>query len=145
MKDFEQEADGPVSVPGPVVGEGPRSGRPARRVFTNEYKRAIVAEYTAAPHGSKAAVLRREGLYDSHVLEWRGLIEAGTLDDPTRRGRPKHRSPEATRIASLEKENAQLKTALAAKDAVIADREAALDVLGKGVAFLESLSSRNAK
>lgn len=62
-----------------AVGEGPRSGRPVRRSFTPEYQRAIVAEYEAAPEGQKGAVLRREGLYNSHVIEWRAKIEAGTL------------------------------------------------------------------
>jgi transposase-like protein len=117
-------------------------------VFTNEYKRAVVAEYTAAPKGAKGAVLRREGLYDSHVLEWRAAIEAGTLETGYRRGRRKGttaRSPEAARIVELERENVRLHALIEAKDVAIADREAALDVLGKGVAFLELLSSRNAR
>jgi hypothetical protein len=63
------------------------------------------------------------------------------------RGRPKGgaRTPDQARIAALERENTLLKAQIEAKDALIADREAALDVLGKGVAFLESLSSRNAR
>lgn len=89
--------------------------------------------------------MRREGLYDSHVLEWRAAIRAGTLGQSSR-GRPKTGgSPEQARIAALERENTKLKAELDVKDRVIADREAALDVLGKGVAFLESLSSRNAR
>lgn len=48
------------------------AARPARRTFTAEYKAAIVAEYEAAPHGEKSAVLRREGLFHSHVQEWTG-------------------------------------------------------------------------
>jgi len=131
-----------VEQVGPVVG--PRFDRPARRVFTDEYKRQIVAEYEAAPRGTKAGVLRREGLYDSHVLEWRAAIRAGTLGQ--RRGRPAGGgSPEQARIAVLERENKRLQEQIDEKDAVIADREAALDTLGKGVAFLESLSSRNAR
>ena len=38
---------------------------PVRRSFTTEYRARVVAEYEAAPHGEKAAVLRREGLYQS--------------------------------------------------------------------------------
>lgn len=58
----------------------------------------MVAEYDAAPKGIKGAALRRERLYDSHIQEWRAAVEAGTLDAPVRRGRPKGsgkpRSPE---------------------------------------------------
>ncbi|MGI8305539.1 hypothetical protein [Saccharopolyspora hattusasensis] len=45
--------------------------RPTRRVFSPDYKLAIVAEYENAPNGEKGAILRREGLYSSHVIEWR--------------------------------------------------------------------------
>ncbi|MDO5712725.1 MAG: hypothetical protein Q4P32_13450 [Micrococcales bacterium] len=129
----------------PAVPEtGPRAGRAARRTFTTEYKRRIVAEYDAAPMGLKGAVLRRERLYDSHVKEWRAAIVAGTLDSPPKRGRPA-RSPAQARVAALEKQVTQLEAESAKKDEVIADRDAALEVLGKGVAFLEALSSKNAR
>lgn len=138
------------SVVEPIVAAvlvGPRGGRAKRRTFTAEFKRRVVAEYDAAPMGSKGAVLRRERLYDSHVQEWRAAIEAGTLDGGTRRGRPPGtgRSPEQVRIAQLERENARLQGELDTKDEVIARRDDALEVLGKGVAFLEALSSRNAR
>ena len=48
------------------VGEQPDpAARPVRRTFTAEYRAHLVAEYEAAPHGQKSAVLRREGLYHS--------------------------------------------------------------------------------
>jgi transposase len=109
----------------------------------------MVEEYDRAPHGAKGAVLRRERLHDSHIQEWRAAAAAGTLEHPVRRGRPRGtgraRSPEQARIAALERENASLTARLRDKDAVIAKREDALEVLGKGVAFLEALSSRNAR
>ena len=52
--------------PDPEVPE-----RARRRTFTAQYKLDVVAEYDAAPTGEKGAVLRREGLYSSHVVEWR--------------------------------------------------------------------------
>ena len=52
--------------PDPEVPE-----RARRRTFTAQYKLDVVAEYDAAPAGGKGAVLRREGLYSSHVTEWR--------------------------------------------------------------------------
>lgn len=126
------------------AADGPRAGRAKRRTFTTEYKRWIVAEYEAAPNGTKGAVLRRERLYDSHLQEWRAAITAGTLDDPPKRGRPAKTAEEA-RIGELERQIARLEAEAARKDEVIADRDAALEVLGKGVAFLEALSSRSAR
>jgi len=50
-------------VAGESVTPDPAPPRPSRRTFTARYKSLIVAEYEAAPHGEKSAVLRREGLY----------------------------------------------------------------------------------
>lgn len=124
--------------------EGPRADRPARRHFSTEYKRRILAEYDAAPTGSKGLVLRREGLYDASVKRWRTQLEAGTLG---RMSTPKpHRgkkTPEQQRIAELERQVAKLEAESAKKDKAIANREEALEVLGKGVAFLEALSKKD--
>lgn len=133
----------PVAQDGQALA-GPREGRAARRTFAAQYKQAIVQEYDAAPMGAKGAVLRRERLYDSHVKEWRAAIAAGPLGAPPRRGRPP-RSGDPARIAELERQVKRLQADSARKDEVIAAREAALDVLGKGVAFLEALSSKNAR
>src|ERR1700685_4600519 len=65
--------------PDPEVPEKAR-----RRTFTAQYKLDVVAEYDAAPAGEKGAVLRREGLYSSHVIEWRRARDAGTLAGPAR-------------------------------------------------------------
>lgn len=128
---------------------GPRAGRPVRRTFSAEDKRRLVAEYDATPRGQKGAMLRRERLYDSHITEWRAAIAAGTLDAPPKRGRPKGsrttRSPEQARIAELERENTRLLADLDRKEQALAAKDDALEVLGKGVAFLEALSSRNAR
>lgn len=123
---------------------GPREGRAKRRTFTLEYKRRIVAEYDAAPSGTKGAVLRRERLYDSHVQEWRAAIAAGTLEVPSTGGRP-HKTAEQARIVELERQVTRLEAEAARKDQVIADRDAALEVLGKGVAFLEAIASQNTR
>lgn len=127
---------------------GPRAGRGVRRSFSADEKRRLVAEYDATPRGRKGAMLRRERLYDSHITEWRAAIAAGTLDAPPRRGRPKGsstRSPEQARIAELERENAKLRAELDKTGRALAAKDDALEVLGKGVAFLEALSSRNAR
>ena len=57
---------------------GPRSDRPRRRVFTPEYKLRMVAEYDrASTSGERGGLLRREGLYHSHIIEWRKARDAG--------------------------------------------------------------------
>jgi transposase len=53
--------------------------RARRRTFTAQYKLEIVAAYDAAPDGEKGALLRREGLYSSHIVEWRRARDAGAL------------------------------------------------------------------
>ena len=70
--------------PDPEVPE-----RARRRSFTAQYKLDVVAEYDAAATGEKGAVLRREGLYSSHVIEWRRARDSGALAGLDRsRGRP---------------------------------------------------------
>ena len=99
----------------------------------------IVAEYEAAPSGEKGAVLRREGLYSSHVIEWARARDAGTLggaaDSPqpeNRRDRSK-RSAEAAELERLRARNAKLESQLATT-------RTALDIMGKAHALLEQLS-----
>ena len=98
------EALQPTPVPAQETVESPRAGRPARRTFTAEYKRRIVAEYDQAPAGEKGRVLRREGLYDSSVKQWRAQIEAGTLGRVSKKKPRAGLSPEQARIAELEKQ-----------------------------------------
>ena len=60
-----------------------------RRRFTVEYKRKIVREADAGKTlGAVGALLRREGLYSSHLTTWRGARERGDLV-----GAPKQRGP----------------------------------------------------
>ena len=42
----------------------------------------VVAEYDAAPPGHEGAVLHREGLYSSHVIEWRRVRDSGSKRVP---------------------------------------------------------------
>ena len=60
--------------PDPEVPE-----RARRRTFTAKYKLEILAAYDAAADGEKGALLRREGLYSSHIVEWRRARDAGAL------------------------------------------------------------------
>jgi hypothetical protein len=60
--------------------DGPRSSRPKRRTFTAAYKLATIEKYDAATEpGAKGALLRGEGLYDSHISYWRKARDSGSL------------------------------------------------------------------
>jgi transposase len=112
---------------------GPRAERPKRRRFTAGYKLAIVAEYEAAEPGAKGALLRREGLYSSHVVEWRRARDAGALDGLAARPRIGSGSPEQAENDRLRRDNERLQRELA-------KAQAALEVVGKAHALLELLS-----
>jgi hypothetical protein len=87
-----------------------------------------VAEYEAAPDGEKGAVLRREGLYSSHIIEWRRARDAGALAGLTApRGR-RGRDRQAERIVRLEAEKKRLEQELA-KARFVVDTQAKLHAL----------------
>src|SRR5665648_771165 len=84
--------------PDPEVPE-----RARRRTFTAKYKLKMLEAYDRAPAGEKGAVLRREGLYSSHIVEWRRARDVGALAGLTQpRGRPK-RDRQQERITELER------------------------------------------
>ncbi len=95
----------PTSVPDPEVVP-----RAARRQFTAAYKRQIVAEAdVCTKSGEIGALLRREGLYSSHLSNWRRQLAAGMLGDKLR-GRPAE--PLAAENAQLRQENERLRREL---------------------------------
>ncbi len=67
-----------------AVDEPDPAARRRRRTFTAEYKEEILAEYDALPTGApeRGALLRREGLYTSHIAEWRKARDAGGRQGP---------------------------------------------------------------
>ena len=114
--------------PDPEVPE-----RARRRTFTAQHKLEIVAAYDAAPDGEKGALLRREGLYSSHIVEWRRARDAGALAGLGRpRGRPQ-RDAREERIAQLEREKRELEQELAKARFVV-------EVQAKLHALLETIS-----
>ena len=112
----------------------PRADRLRRRVFSAEYKQAILAEYDALSEpGAKGALLRREGLYSSHLVEWRRARDAAALAALGKQARPAKRSAEQTENDRLRRDNERLARELATT-------KAALEVVGKAHALLEMLS-----
>ena len=124
--------------PGPSTPSADPAPRPSRRVFSPEYKLAIVTEYENAPHGEKGAILRREGLYSSHIIEWTRARDVAALttsrpaDPVTPSTRPK-KSAEQVELEKLRRRNAKL-------EADLTKTRLALDIMGKAHALLEELS-----
>ena len=86
-----------------------------RRQFTAEYKLRIVREAAAAKTaGEIGALLRREGLYSSHLADWRRQRERGELAGlSAKRGRKAEPvNPLAKRVAELEREKRRLERKL---------------------------------
>ena len=97
--------------------------RPVRRRFTVEYKARILAEADACTEpGTLGGLLRREGLYSSHLTTWRRQRDEGALAGltPKRRGRKaKPKNPLADEVARLQRENQRLKEQLRQAELII--------------------------
>ena len=119
--------DGRMTVEDPA-------GRPRRRRFSAEYKLAIVAEYDGCTDaGAKGALLRREGLYSSHITEWRRASKTGSLAGLTGTPRSAKRPVEQVELDKLRRANERLERELA-------KNKAALMIMGKAHELLELLS-----
>jgi len=128
LGDAGRVSDEPQRRPNPEVPE-----RARRRTFTAQYKLDVLAAYDAAGPGEKGAILRREGLYSSHLVDWRRSRDSGALAGPGRpRGRPAA-DPRDAQIARLQKEKAKLEQELAKARFVV-------DVQSKLQALLETIS-----
>ena len=117
---------------------GPRADRPARRTFSAQYKARILAEYDAADRGERGAILRREGLYSSHIVEWRKAADAGARAGLASGGRA--RAGRAGRGDPRDRELEALRARAEKAEAELARSRAALDLMGKAHALLETLS-----
>jgi transposase-like protein len=115
-------------VPDPELVE-----RARRRRFPAEYKLRILREADACTRpGETGALLRREGLYSSHLSAWRKQRDQGALVAlGRRRGRP--------RPHPLEAENAKLRQRLERAEAELAKARKVIEVQGNVSALLGEL------
>lgn len=117
---------------------GPRAGQPKRRTFGAKYKLDVVARYELLTEpGARGTLLRKEGLYSSHITEWKRLRDAGALNALAAKpsGQKPARTDAQCRAEKLEAENAWLA-------AELADARQANEVLRK-LSELLSLPSRS--
>lgn len=106
-----------------------------RRRFNAEYKLAIVREAERCVQaGEIGALLRREGLYSSHLADWRAQMALGQLSAlaPRKRGRkPSEALRQAAELARIERENARLRERLRQAEVIIAAQKKLAELLGR--------------
>jgi transposase-like protein len=119
---------------GPKVREVEVLAKAERRRFTAEYKRRVLKEADGCTKpGELGALLRREGLYSSHLSSWRAARARGEFSGLTARKRgPKARPPDpnAKRILALERENRRLRARAARAEALIELQKKVAALLG---------------
>ena len=134
LKDMA-ETEGARSARGVAAGGDPPDPevveRPKRRRFSAEYRLRIVREADSYKEpGEIGALLRREGLFSSHLVLWRRQRDAGALAGL----RPKKRGPKAKavdpRVKQLERENARLKRQLEQAETIIEIQKKVAGILG---------------
>lgn len=107
------------------------SARPRRRTYTAAYKLKVLDEVAAATErGAVAVILRREGLYASHLAAWRKeLRNGGVAALQKKRGR-KPAQPVDAELVRLQRENAKLSRRLAQAEAIIDVQKKVASLLG---------------
>jgi transposase len=118
-----------------TVDEIDPAPKPKRRTFTAAEKLAHLEAFDALAKGSaeRGAYLRREGLYSSHMSEWRKQRDRAALTGSVPKGRPVKRTAEQVELDRLRRRNERLEKELKRT-------KAALEITGKVHALLEQLS-----
>jgi transposase len=122
-----QDKDLEARIPDPEVVPKAR-----RRQFTTEYKLRILEEVDRCTEpGQIGALLRREGLYSSHLSKWRKLRARWQREAlaPQKRGRPPQ-DPAAPELAQLRRENEQLRAQLEQAELIIDVQKKLAQLLG---------------
>ena len=118
-----------VGVPDPEV-----EAKAKRRRFSAQYKLKILAQLDKCTNSNEVgALLRREGLYSSHLTLWRRQREKGMLSglEPQKRGRKqKEVNPLAKELARLQRENEHLQARLKQAEIIIEVQKKVSQLLG---------------
>ena len=116
----------PEGVPDPAV-----EAKPKRRRFTAEYKLRLLREVERAKGaGEVGAILRREGLYSSHLVTWRRERDRVAKAGLAARQRGPKRKVEDPRVQQLERENAKLRRRLQRVETMLEIQKKASELLG---------------
>ena len=152
-EDERREAERSVAVvgagaePTAVVRPDPEVvAKAKRRKFTAKYKQQILAEADAAASapGAIGALLRREGLYSSHLVTWRREREAGIQQglEPQKRGPKSRRNPVADENQKLQRENERLTEQLRKAEIIIDVQKKVAALLGAPILILNRKGER---
>jgi transposase len=137
----------PVAAPAtksPAVADSEVAGKAIRRRFSAEYKRRILQEADHGGSGGIAALLRREGLYSSHLTTWRKQRKSGEIAGlaPRKRGKkPVPRNPLAAENEKLRRETQRLQKRLHQAEVIIDVQKKLCDLLGLTVPPIEQNGS----
>lgn len=108
--------------------------KPERRNFTAKYKRDILIAVDACHQsGEISALLRREGLYASHLATWRRQRAAGEIDGltPKKRGKkPRVRDERDEQMRALEAEITKLRSRVEKAELLVALQKKVSEILG---------------
>ena len=105
--------------------------KPQRRSFTKAYKLDILNQIDACSGvGQIGALLRREGLYSSHLTNWRLQRSQGLLDNAAAKKRAVTPTNRNARVNQLQRENIRLKARLRQAELVLDIQKKASEILG---------------
>ena len=128
-KDPADKSTAPIQIPNPEV-----EPKAVRRRFGAQYKRSVLEQADRCVNpGDIGALLRREGLYSSHLSNWRRQREDGALGGlaPRKRGRKIDPATAERRvIAKLSKENERLRGQLKKAHTIIEVQKKLSEILG---------------
>lgn len=138
-------AAAPAGGPVLVVADPEVPEKARRRRFTAEYKLRVLEQADACTEpGQIGELLRREGLYSSHLSAWRKQRREGSLRGlrPRKRGRKaRPKNPLAKRVAELEREKRTLKERVRKAEAIIDLQKKVAEILGEPLATPEDIES----
>jgi len=109
------------------------TAKPVRRRFTAEYKLGVLRQADACSgRGEVGALLRREGLYSSHLTQWRKQRERGERQGLSRKRGPARRqqNPLVDKVKVLERENARLKLRAERAEGLVELQKKVSEILG---------------
>jgi transposase-like protein len=89
------------------------------RHFSADYKLRILKAAEQCAPGELGALLRREGLYSSHLTTWRRERDQGARQGLAPKARGRLPDPQAEALTQLQHENEHLRTRLAQAEAII--------------------------
>ena len=101
-----------------------------RRQYSAEYRHRILKEADECKAGEVGALLRKEGLYSSHLTKWRRQREQGEMAGLASRKRGKKADPQGREMAQLRKQIVRLNQKLERAELIMAAQKKLADLVG---------------